>query len=215
MRLVKIFFVGAILNLVTLGAYFPFFATRQQAFLVTNTYFGTQRFRFSGKGRDLLKPFILPYIFQTAILALFFSTFYLLVMGKNSIASSAQEFGLYMGSMMAGIGLVYLLLYITWFWYLVQQQRYFWEHTYFGEARFHFPITGWSYFKLKLGNFLLLVLTLGFAWPWTVVRNVRFVANNLSLKGPTNLDMVVQDAQQATATGEGLDSFLDTGFEFG
>ena len=109
----------------------------------------------------------------------------------------------------------FLLLPLAWFWYLIKQQQYFWEQTYFDKARFRFPITFWGYVKLKLGNFFLLVLTLGLAWPWALIRNIRFVLDNLTLKGQANLDAIVQDSQSATPTGEGLDSFLDTGFEFG
>lgn len=212
LKYLKILFVGGALNALTLGAYFPFFIIRQQAFFVTNTFFGAQRFRFSGKGKDLLTFFILPYLFQTIGFGLAFAMAYMMANNQAALLSASQESGMFV---ISAIPIIYILGYVIWFRYLVQQQRYFWEHTYFGEARFHFPITSWSYFKLKLGNFLLLVLTLGFAWPWTVVRNIQFVVNNLSLRGPANLDAIVQDAQQATATGEGLDSFLDTGFEFG
>ena len=76
-------------------------------------------------------------------------------------------------------------------------------------------MTPWTYFKLKAGNFFLLVVTLGFAWPWTTVRNIRYVLSHLTLQAPTDLEAILQDKQTATPTGEGLDSFLDTGFDFG
>lgn len=212
-KFLKIFFGGWALTILSLGAYYPFYAVRSQAFFVTNSFFGTERFRFSGKGNDLLKFFLLPYVCVTLIFALSFIPVAMLILEKGS--SLTESFS-YAGFLMGAIGVTYVVMYTTWFFrYVVHQQRYFWEHTYLGEARFHFPITCWSYFKLKLGNFLLLILTLGFAWPWTLVRNIQFVANHLSLRGPANLDAIVQDAKQATPTGEGLDSFLDTGFELG
>ena len=49
----KLFWTGGLLSFLTLGLYYPFFETRQQAFFAENTRFGTQGFRFDGKGRDL------------------------------------------------------------------------------------------------------------------------------------------------------------------
>ncbi len=212
-RFLKIFFGGWALTILSLGAYYPFFSTRQQAFFVTNSFFGTERFRFSGKGGDLLKYFLFPYGCITLLVALSLIPMTSMILEQGASLSGNLP---YAGIVMGAIGITYLVMYGSfYFWYAAQQQRYFWEHTYLGEARFHFPITTWSYFKLKLGNFLLLILTLGFAWPWTLVRNIQFVANHLSLRGPANLDMIVQDSKHATPTGEGLDSFLDTGFELG
>ena len=46
-----------------------------------------------------------------------------------------------------------------------------------------------------LGNLLLLVLTLGLAWPWAKVRSVRFALHHLSIEGPLHLDEIQQDAR--------------------
>ena len=53
----KLFWTGGLLSSITLGLYYPFFETRQQAYFVENTRFGTQRFSFDGKGRDLFWGF--------------------------------------------------------------------------------------------------------------------------------------------------------------
>jgi uncharacterized membrane protein YjgN (DUF898 family) len=66
-----------------------------------------------------------------------------------------------------------------------------------------------------LGNVLLLVLTLGFGWPWVVVRNARFACRYLVLQGALDLTTVQQEAQAVSTTGEGLAGILDVGFDFG
>jgi uncharacterized membrane protein YjgN (DUF898 family) len=99
--------------------------------------------------------------------------------------------------------------------YSVIEQRYFWEQTSIGMARFRLPITTWPYLKLKLGNLFLVVCTLGLAWPWTTIRNIRFITDQLSLVGVANFDEVVQAYDGAPPVGEGLDGFLDTGFDLG
>ena len=170
---IKLFVTGMVLNVLTLGIYYPFFDVRNHAYLISHTYFGNQSFRFTGTGWALAKQFLIAYLLTPFTLG------------------------------------------FSWIWYMAAKRRYFWEQTSMSEARFHFPISGWDFFKLKFGNLLLLVLTLGFAWPWVTTRNLDFALSNLTLQGPSRLDVILQEAQSATATGEGLDGFLDTGFELG
>ena len=59
---VKIFIGGMLFSLVTLGLYWPFFDTRRQAFLTSNTFFGNQQFAFDGKGRALFGPFLVAVL---------------------------------------------------------------------------------------------------------------------------------------------------------
>lgn len=55
---VRIFVVGSVLSTVTLGLYYPVFATRNQAFMIRYSRFGDAAFDFDGRGRDLLVSFI-------------------------------------------------------------------------------------------------------------------------------------------------------------
>jgi uncharacterized membrane protein YjgN (DUF898 family) len=114
-------------------------------------------------------------------------------------------------------GLALLLIPIVlgplWIWLRGQQQRYVWNHTSFGEARFFSDITWQRLFALYLGNLGLLLVSLGWAWPWVTVRNARFFSGALSLHGPADLDRVLQETIDASVTGEGLSNLLDTGFD--
>jgi uncharacterized membrane protein YjgN (DUF898 family) len=164
---IKLFLKGALLTMLTLGFYTPFFDTKRHAFMASHSYFGNQKFEFDGQGSDL---------FGIYLLAIFLAL---------------PTLGLYG------------------FWYLAKKQRYLWDHTLFGGARLHCTVTGSRLFLLSLGNLFLLVFTLGLGWPWVMVRNVRFALTYLTLEGPLDLEAIQQDAQAATATGEGLDSILD------
>jgi uncharacterized membrane protein YjgN (DUF898 family) len=104
---------------------------------------------------------------------------------------------------------------ICWIWYLARKRRFFWDHTGFGEARFRSTVSGGALLGLYLVNALLLVCTLGIAWPWVRVRNINFAYRYLALEGPLDLERIQQEAQFASATGEGLAGFLDTGFDLG
>jgi uncharacterized membrane protein YjgN (DUF898 family) len=164
---IAIFSGGLLLTALTLGLYYPFWATARQAFMVSHSHFGNHAFGFDGRGRALFLPFLL-----TALLTL------------------------------PTLGL-------SWVWFLARRQRYWWEHTSFGAARFRSTVTGGRLLRLHAGNLLLLVLTLGVGWAWVVVRRARFEFDNLTLDGPLELATVQQEAQESSATGEGLDLLLD------
>ena len=66
-----------------------------------------------------------------------------------------------------------------------------------------------------LTNWLILVITLGLAWPWVLVRSTRFVFAYLSIDGALDLDGIVQEPQLSTATGDALSSILGTDVDFG
>ena len=155
------------LTAVTLGLFYPIYVVRRQDFMTRHMWFGSQRFGFDGRGRDLFWPFV---------------------------------------------GMVLLLpvtLGLSWFWFSARKLRYFAAHTSFGGARFASSVRALPLAWLTLSSLVVLILTLGLAWPWMSVRALRFAYANLSIEGPLALDSVTQQAQAASATGEGLAGFLD------
>ena len=68
-----------------------------------------------------------------------------------------------------------------------------------------------------VGNLVLLVVTLGLAWPWVQVRKARFFANNTAAIAPDGLHAVVDDehARQSALgeeLGDAFDMEMDVGF---
>ena len=164
---VKVFWLGWMLMPLTLGLWYPVWITQRHAFLTRNSWFGSERFGFDGRGRDLVGPFILMVL-------LFLPT-----------------------------------LGLAWFWFSAFRHRYFWGHTSVGAARFRSTVSGVAWAWLTCSNVVFLVATAGLAWPWLTVRNVRFTLRYLGLEGPLDVSAVRQEAQAATATGEGLAGFFD------
>jgi uncharacterized membrane protein YjgN (DUF898 family) len=106
----------------------------------------------------------------------------------------------------------------SWFWFQAERHRYFWDHTSIATARFHSTVTWGSLIRLHLGNLLLLLVTVGLGWPWLTIRNLKFTCKHVSLEGPLDVAVIQQEAQRASATGEGLAGFFDfpdVGFDVG
>jgi len=190
----KLYLQGTLLTALTLGAYYPYFLIKRQAFLVSHSYFGNQRFGFDGHGSALATRFVICLLLSV----LAFSGILLTVWTTSSATP---------------LLLIPFVLGPLWIWFLAAKQRYVWDHTTFGQARFRSTITPRRLLNLMAENLVLLVLTLGFMWPWVTVRTMRFYLTNLTLLGPADLTAVLQDPKAAATTGEGLADFLDTGFE--
>jgi len=207
----RLYLKGVALTIVTFGLYLPHFVARQQHYLVPHTYFGTVRFGFDGNGRELKKiylPWVLMLVSLPFVMGIVLG-FMMAAMKANG--STPPHATAVIPFFILGF---YLLAGIYWFWFQAARQRYLWSHTTIGDARFHATMTGGRLLMLKLGNLLLLILTLGLAWPWTMVRSINFTFQHLSLEGAVDLASVQQDARSATAIGEGLDTLMDVDIGF-
>lgn len=212
---IKLWLSGYFLTGVTLGLYYPYFSTKKQAFLTAHSYFGSEPFKFSGDGALLFRPFLMMYLPAVTVAIIAGLCLYSLIeLPLKNIADPETARSLVIGTI-AGLIIGALVFRLLWLPYSVKEQRFFWEQTSIGSARFRLPITMWPYLKLKLGNLLLMVCTLGLAWPWTTIRNIQFITDQLALVGIDNFDEIVQAYDGAPPIGEGLDGFLDTGFDLG
>jgi len=69
-RFILLFIKGSFLTGLTFGLYYPFFLTQRQAFMVSNSYFGNERFDFNGRGRDLFPNYLLALLLTFPTLGL-------------------------------------------------------------------------------------------------------------------------------------------------
>ena len=60
----------AYFTVLTLGTYYPYFQTQRQAFLHTQTFFGNQRFGFTGHGSGIMLPFAVTLVSTYVVLGL-------------------------------------------------------------------------------------------------------------------------------------------------
>jgi uncharacterized membrane protein YjgN (DUF898 family) len=197
----KLYAPGLLLTMITLGFYSPIFACKIRKFLLDRTWFGTTPFTYDGEGKDLFWPYV-KAVLLTILTAL---SLVGLLLGLAGATMGVAE-----------VVIIILILTLTplgrlpMFWYAARQHRYHWSHTRFGGANCRCEITGGSLFWLEFVNGILLVVTLGFAQPWVLVRTVRFMFERISLHGSLDLAAIEQEAREAGATGEGIADLLDT-----
>ena len=214
---------GQILSTILFMLFLPVAVTGARRYRLSRSSWRGIRFSFRGKAVEFMRLFLKGSLLTAVTLGAYYPLFevrrqaYLIdhsYLGSERFSFNGDRYGLarsYVGSA--------LLLPVTfgcsWFWYMAARQRYFWNHSTFCGGRFVCTVQGWPLFKLKLGNGLLLLGSFGLAWPWTAVRNARFLFSNLRLNGAVAVERIAQDKLAANATGEGLSSLLDTGFDLG
>ena len=181
------------------------------------------RFSFHGRIWDFIKLFVGGSLLTSLTLGFYYPVFQT---NQQAFMVSHARFGQrpfrfdgrgrdLLRSYLLAVLLTLPTLGLCWFWYQARKIRYFWEHTFFEAARFRATVTGRSLLNLTIGNLLLLLVTLGFAWPWVLVRNARFAFAYLTLEGVLDLAGIVQEPQQASATGDALSGFLGADVDLG
>jgi uncharacterized membrane protein YjgN (DUF898 family) len=177
------------------------------------------RFSFRGSGKEFIRLFFVQSLLTGVTLGLWYPVFdtkrYAFLtsnswFGNRRFHFDGSSFRLFKSFLLALI-LTPFTLGLCWFWYVAKKRRFFWGHTTFGAARYQYAATGGAILLLMLLNLIIIMVTLGLGWPWAKVRSARFLARNLTLVGLLELESIQQDAQAASATGEGLAGLLDAG----
>jgi uncharacterized membrane protein YjgN (DUF898 family) len=212
---------GVILAYCILGIFVPIAIIGTRRYRLSRTSWRGIRFSFRGSILQFLKIFIGGSLLTVVTLGLYYPFF---VTQKQRYLVSHSYYGnqkfefdgkgkeLFLPFLLALLLTVPTLgIYLHWF--QARKQRFFWGHTSFGSIRFRSTVTGRNLLGFQSANAILLILTLGLAWPWVVVRKIHFTFRYLTLEGQLDLNTIQQDAQAASATGEGLASFMNAGFD--
>jgi uncharacterized membrane protein YjgN (DUF898 family) len=150
------------INVLTLGFYTPFMRHHLFNYTLNNSWFGSERVVYDGKGKELFAAFIKPYLLLIPTLGL------------------------------------------SWFWYRAAEYRYMAEHTHIQGVGFRSTISGRELLRLTTGNWLLLIVTLGFAYPFVLVRTAQALSAHLCIDGDFDYARISQSQQDVPVMGEGL-----------
>jgi len=116
----------------------------------------------------------------------------------------------------------YLLMFIIMFWskaYLTTRVRnYVYANTKLdGEIQLGSNLEVMPFFWIYLSNFLLVLFTLGLAYPWAVIRVTKYMAETISIDNAEHLNQFIsQQQEKQSALGDEMgDVFdVDTGIDF-
>lgn len=215
--------IALVLAYLILMVFIPFAIVGTRRYRLSRTSWRGVRFSFRGSAKEFTKLFIGGSLL-TGLTVGFYGPFFSVKQyafltsrsycgdQKFHFEGSGREIFL---AYVVALVLTIPTLGLSWFWYAARKQRYLLGQTSFGAARFDCRVTGGALCFLTLTNVLLLVATLGLASAVATVRNIRFWFDKVSLKGPLDMEAVLQQAQSATATAEGLAGFLDLDFDLG
>jgi uncharacterized membrane protein YjgN (DUF898 family) len=192
------------LTAITFGLYFPAFLQKQKAFLASRLRFGDMPCTFDAGVaafyRGMMVPLVLWLSLPVVGLALF-----------GAAAALGPAGGVLLIALVpVAILLVVLLLNLLLVPYVrVVGTNLLWNHTQLGETRFASTQTVRSYLNLVVANWLLVLLTLGFYWPFAQVRLAQYRARNLSVINPEALasSIAAQQAAPPALGDEAIDAF--------
>ncbi|ALA60394.1 YjgN family protein [Nitrospira moscoviensis] len=192
------------LTALTLGFGYAYYECATRAYLINHCRFGKAAFAFNGQPRQLFWMYVKHGIVLTVgVVVLLIFTF-----AGRDLSTSNGLFGA--ASLGVAMFIPFVLLYgLVLLSIAVRRRRFYWDHTTFAGAQFTTTVTMANLLGLYLTNGLLLLCSLGLAFPWVTVRSRLYDCAHLTLTGALDLDAIEQDAQTAAAVGEELSGFLD------
>ena len=128
------------------------------------------------------------------------------------------------GATLFGINIIGILLFyptlgIYMFWWIAKRFNFTFQnlalHHDDGVDTMKSNLTGKKVISVMFVNMLMLIFTLGLAFPWAYMRTMKLYTSNLAIPDNVNLENLVQDADNyKDATGDDLLDVLDIGLEF-
>lgn len=199
-------------NGVTLGWAYPWGRLRLMEQMMVHTYFGDRPFHFRGNARPLYGRFAAMWFGSIALLIL------MIVVGVAAAGGASQAQTNEGGAAAAGgIGVLVVIvagivgMAALYAWYKAKELAYFADCTRFEGLRFRFHATTWSLLRLVLGNYLIVILTLSFGFPFAQLRNFRYFCRRLEAVGEVDFEAIRQSAEARPSVGEGLADAFDLG----
>ncbi len=223
------YFGSLIARVLSLGWTTPVLNLNLQEQMTDAMRFGDRKFRFRGRAGPLYPSYALCWFLTVfflaggiALIIWVTSTFQDGVIGQQikdlfELETQGQDGNAALGFFVLGTGLLLVLTYFIfypaiWAIYTAREIALFANYTTFDGAQFRIAATAWSLIRLAVGNFLLLVFTLGIAQPFVLQRTVRYLCDRMKIEGAVDVDAIRQSQKPLEKTGEGLADAFDVGW---
>ena len=180
-------------------------------YLLNHCMLGDRTVTFDGNGRDLFGAFLLPWSIATG---LGIAVTVLIASGMDEVSvdaamDAADRIEVYFTAFFplllayAGVWLcVFLPLYLL--LYKKKEMQYILDRLSWGDLRFSGTFRFWPVVRFFVMNFLLVTLTMGVGYPYTVLRSIRFLAETVRISGFIDVDALCQNQARKPTFGEGL-----------
>lgn len=182
------------------------------------------RFGYTGKQAELVGIFFKGLLFTILTLGIYSAWFTInirrYILSNIKVGNAQFEYNAdgadYFVMNLKGYFLTLFTLGIYLFWWQKEQFQFFVDHLRLEQGDdavfFRSKATGSGFARLMIGNFLILVFTLGLGYAWVVTRNMNFVMNNIEANGYYSFEALQQaQGDYSDATGEDVSDLLDLG----
>lgn len=217
-----------LLNVVSLGILIPASDLATYGYMVNKAGIGNLRARFQGKAGVLIGVHVATLILSLVVVGIVVGVAFAASFGFA--AGFAEGFAEGTGAEEADVGLAgavmgavvflsfvvagVLAMLIRSFYHAALMREKMRGLT-VGTLRFKCSATGLDVLKLRLGNMLILLFTLGLGYPLVIQRRMRFVSDVLTIGGDLESAELMQAAREKGAAGEGLDDLLGIDADLG
>ena len=195
---------------------YPWMSVRLNSHIMNDTQIGSESFRFSGSAGPLYKRFAVLWVLMLIGLLVIGAGFAFIGQDILSEATSTESqltpdtaAAIALATIFILLPLFALMTAIFWAIYISKELNYFASCTAFDDASFSMNATTGSIIWLSIGNFLILVFSLGIAAPFVQQRLLRYLCDRTSITGAIDVAAIQQSQAAMDKRGEGLAEAFD------
>ena len=210
------FMFRPMLQIVTFYLVHPWVRMHQQDYIVQGHRFGGLRFRFQGD----LSAYFIPFLISIGLGFAAYMAMVLLMFGGIAGAAALggegePEPAVIIAAMVPAI-IAYLSLLVLPIYLRTKYTNLMWANSRLGGHRFESTLRARDMIWIYLSNGVAIVLSLGLAVPWAMVRLARYRADHFTFLAAGSLDDFVAEAErQEGATSAELVDALDLDMDLG
>lgn len=200
-----------VLNVLTLGWTKPWADSVVFKYRLGRTWFGSGKFESLLDAEGLYKSYALAWIGTAITVAALFGA--LFSIGRSLVTDhGGPESPFLFQAIAIAIELTPLIVYqLLICAYKAALVRNIAGTLSYGSVRFRANVTFGDVFRLRIPNILLMLFTLGFAYPYVVLRTTRFIARHVEFHGDIRTAAIGQTEVETPRYGEGLMEFFGIG----
>ena len=196
----------------------PYVQKIKMSYYMNNSCFGQGKFSSNISASKFYLIDILTFL-VTAAVFLFPIMIFLLIYGFNAFFDYGSEFLDNVNSIVLVffifVAYVFMLssVFLSTAFFTAKLRNYVYSNTQLNDnISVNSNLNTWSLFWLYLSNFFLMIFTVGLAYPLTIIRKTKYMAETVSVKNIEAFSQFVsQQEQQQSALGEEIGEAFDVG----